>query len=185
MGLSRLGGQLLHAATAACPLKRLSYSTGPARTTACGPEMSVDNSGFFLQVHLIGISSINKPLNNARGASHGDLYLFGLHVRTRMNTIHAIKSALFLSLYSTLPMISFIVVPVMRLINGGSVLSVEEGIQFGIPELPPLLSLFNTILGFYTALIIGTLLFKTVITVGEVSLLIHLKKKTADTINDL
>ena len=111
--------------------------------------------------------------------------VFGLWFGSSMSVRNALKTALIMSLYSTLPMVSFIIIPIMGLIEGRGILSVEEGIRVGIPELPHMLSLFNTILGFYIALIFGALLFKTVITVGEVSLLIHLKKKPADKINDL
>lgn len=63
-----------------------------------------------------------------------------------------------------------------KLVSGGSIFSVEEGFRLGIPYFVPWP--LNTILGFCTALVIGTVVFKTVITTGEVSLLIHLGEKS-------
>jgi len=103
--------------------------------------------------------------------------VIGLWFRTGAPTREALKAAFFLSLYSCLPTASFcIVLPVMSLISGGHILSSEEGISFGIPDF--LFWPLNTILGFCAALVIGTVVLKTVITTGEVSLLIHLGKKT-------
>ena len=63
----------------------------------------------------------------------------------------------------------------MWLIGGGHILSSEEGTGFGMPDLPwPL----DTILGFCAALMLGTIVMKTVITTGEVSLLIYLREKS-------
>jgi len=102
---------------------------------------------------------------------------FGLWLRVRTSRDKAIKTSFFLSLYSSLPAVSFIVVPVVALFAGRPILSADEGSSFGIPSFIPWP--LNTILGFYAALVIGAVLFKTVITIGEVSLLIHLGERSA------
>ena len=102
--------------------------------------------------------------------------VFGLWLRSGTSPREALRIAFSLSIYSCLPTGSFcVVLPVMWLIGGGHILSSEEGTGFGIPDLPwPL----DTILGFCAALMLGTIVMKTVITTGEVSLLIYLREKS-------
>ncbi len=103
--------------------------------------------------------------------------IFGLWLRARASAHKVLKTSFFLSLYSSLPAASFIVIPVLVWVGGAPILSVQFGASFGIPDFfpwPP-----NTILGFYVACAIGAVVFKTVITIGEVSLLIHLGEKSA------
>ncbi len=96
--------------------------------------------------------------------------------RTHISTRGILKGSFLLSLYSSLPAVSFVIIPLSCWINGWNVLSVVEGARFGIPEFPwPL----GTILGFYGFCAIGAVVLKTVITTGEVSLLIHLREKSA------
>ena len=98
--------------------------------------------------------------------------VFGLWLRTRTTRPEALKTSFFLALYSSLPTAFFcIVLPVMWLINEGNILSIEEGFHFGIPGFLPWP--FNTILGFCAALLIGTVVLKTVIITGEVGLLVQ------------
>ena len=106
--------------------------------------------------------------------------IFGLWLRKHASVRTALKTAFFLALYGCLPTASFcVLVPLAWLIGGGNILSAPEGAGFGIPDFLPWPT--NTIMGFCAILLIGTVLFKTVITVGEVSLLIHLgEKSTAD-----
>ena len=100
---------------------------------------------------------------------------FGLWLRVRTSPHEALKTSLFLSLYSSLPAVSFTVVPVLVLFAGRPILSAEEGASFGIPSFVPWP--MNTILGFYAFLAIGVVVLKTIITTGGVSLLIHFKEK--------
>ncbi|MCD6106917.1 MAG: hypothetical protein J7J57_01740 [Caldisericaceae bacterium] len=99
--------------------------------------------------------------------------VFGLRFRISASKHNALKASFLLSLYSSFPAASFIFVPFVCWASGWNVLSIEEGIQFGIPAFLHLPWPLNTILGFYLALTIGAVLFKTVITTGEVSLFIH------------
>jgi len=100
---------------------------------------------------------------------------FGLWLRTRTSPHKARKASFYLSLYSSLPVVSFIVVPVLTLFAGRPILSAGEGASFGIPGFVPWP--INTILGFYTILAIGVAALKTVIITCGVSLLFHFKEK--------
>jgi hypothetical protein len=99
---------------------------------------------------------------------------FGLWLRTRTSSHKAFKTSFYLSLYSSFPVISFIVVPVLALFAGRPILSAGEGASFGIPGFVPWP--MNTILGFYAVLALGVAVLKTVITTGEVRMLFHSKK---------
>ena len=99
----------------------------------------------------------------------------GLWLRVRTSRGEAIKTSFFLSLYTSLPAVSFIVVPVLALFAGRPVLSAEEGASFGIPGFAPWP--LNTILGFYAALALGVVVIKAVITTGAVRILVHFKEK--------
>lgn len=103
--------------------------------------------------------------------------VFGVWLRSRTPKLTALKTSFLLSIYSSLPAASFIIVPVMGLVSGHPVLSVEEGARFGIPGFLPWP--LTTTLGFYATLVIGAVVFKTVITTGEVALLILLGEKSA------
>jgi hypothetical protein len=93
-------------------------------------------------------------------------FVFSSWLRTRVINRQVLKSSFFLSLYSSLPAASFIVVPVLVWIGGGHILSAEEGVRFGIPEFLPWP--LNTILGFYAALVTEAVALKTLITTGVI-----------------
>ena len=101
--------------------------------------------------------------------------VFGLKLREFSPVKKILKTTFYLSLYTCLPAVSFITVPAMALIGGRNILNAADGYSFGIPDF--LFFPFNTILGFYTAVIIAAVIFKTVITAGEVSLILHLSDK--------
>ena len=101
--------------------------------------------------------------------------IFGLWLRGYASAHKLLKTSFYISLYSSFPGASFILVPVIGLFTGRDVLSSEEAIRFGIPDF--LYFPFNTILGFFAALSLGLVIIKTAITTGLVSLLIHLKEK--------
>ena len=104
--------------------------------------------------------------------------VLGLWLRAHAPAGEVLKTSFFLSLYSSLPAASFVVLPVLMWAGGWQILSAQEGASFGIPESLGLPWPLNTILGFYAALVIGAVVFKTVITTGEVSLLIRLGEKS-------
>jgi hypothetical protein len=100
---------------------------------------------------------------------------FGFWLRVRTSKGEAIKTSFSLSLYSSMPAVSFIVVPVLAFFAGRPILSAEEGASFGVPGFVPWP--INTILGFYGALAIGVVVFKAVITTGVVRMLVHFREK--------
>jgi hypothetical protein len=77
--------------------------------------------------------------------------------------LKASKLAGLFALYTSLPAASFLSVPMMCAISGRSVTSTQGGLVFGIPPFLPWP--LNTILGFCTALAIGTVILKMVITI--------------------
>jgi len=104
--------------------------------------------------------------------------VFGLWLRARGPRRAILKLAFSLALYGSLPTASLcILIPLTTLLSGRRILSAEQGIAFGIPDFFfwPL----NTILGFFTALLIGTVVFKTLITTAIVNWLIGRAEKTA------
>jgi len=102
--------------------------------------------------------------------------VFGLWLRGRASSDKVLKASLFVALYTSLPTASFgILLLAAKLLSGSDVLSAAEGTAFGIPYFVPWP--LTTILGFCSALVIGTVVFKTLITTGEVSLLVHLGGK--------
>jgi hypothetical protein len=100
--------------------------------------------------------------------------VFGLRLRGRAAPRKVLKTSFLFSLYTTLPTVTFSILLLIAFAVGGSIVSVEEARKFGIPDFVPWP--FNTVLGFCAALAAGTVMLKTVITTGEVGLLIHLGK---------
>ncbi len=89
--------------------------------------------------------------------------VFGYWLTNRAVKNEVLKTSLFFSLYSSLPAVSFILIPGIAMISGRNIINVEQGIQFGIPNFLPYP--INTILGFYLVITIGALVLKTAITV--------------------
>jgi len=118
----------------------------------------------------MGIPVLNVGLAFAWGL------VFGRWLRARTSRRQAQRTSFSLSLYSSLPAISFLLVPLFAGLGGWNVLSAAGGARFGIPEFLNLLPPLNTILGFYIALVAGATALKVLITVGEVSLLISVSE---------
>jgi hypothetical protein len=94
----------------------------------------------------------------------------------RQPPIPSLLFSLQFAIYTCLPTITFgVLVPIAWALAGNSPLTVESGINFGIPEWIPWP--LGTVAGFGAALVLGTVLFKTVITVGEVSTILHLSQR--------
>jgi hypothetical protein len=90
----------------------------------------------------------------------------------RQSPIPSLLFSLWVVLYTCLPTITFgVLVPVAWALAGNSLINLEAGIRFGIPEWIPWP--LGTVLGFALALVLGTVLLKSVITVGEVSMILH------------
>ncbi|HUT93498.1 MAG TPA: hypothetical protein VMY37_28805 [Thermoguttaceae bacterium] len=98
--------------------------------------------------------------------------VFARWLRRAAAPVRAIlKAAVCLSLYTSLPALSFLVVPLLMWFAGWPILSAEAGQRFGIPGFLPWP--VGTILGFYAVTCLGGALLKTTITTGEVGLLIR------------
>lgn len=90
----------------------------------------------------------------------------------RQAPIPALKFSSGLALYSCLPTITFgTIVPLAWTLAGNDPFNIEAGHQFGVPDFIP--GPLGTVAGFAIALMAGTVVLKWVITVGEVSLLLH------------
>lgn len=98
----------------------------------------------------------------------------------RHSPIPSLLFSLWVVLYTCLPTITFgVFVPLAWALAGNNVITHEAGIQFGIPEWIPWP--LGTVLGFATALILGTVLLKSVITLGEVSMTLHFMQRKDST----
>jgi hypothetical protein len=82
-----------------------------------------------------------------------------------------------ITFYSCIPILTLLIIPVAARIGGWPVLSSEAGYRFGIPDFLHLPRPLASIVGFYLFMIIGSLLFKTVITAGEIFLVYHVKRQ--------
>jgi hypothetical protein len=109
--------------------------------------------------------------------------VLGVWLRERVSVRHdlrpareALRASFFFSLYSSLPAVSFMILPVLFMIGGDNILSVAAGRRLGIPEFVPWP--LNTILFFYDLPAIGAMILKAVITTGIVSVMIHLGRKS-------
>ena len=113
--------------------------------------------------------------------------IFGLWLRNITPAKEILKTVFFVSLYGCLPTCSFaVLLVIIWVISGNSLLNVKQAYKFGIPQFVPWP--FNTVLGFCIGLAIGTILLKTAITTGTVSIFIrrrqnptmvnHLEKRT-------
>ncbi len=93
---------------------------------------------------------------------------FGRKLRTRPHA-EAIKASLWVSLYTSLPAISFASILGLLALQGWAVLTVEGGRRFGIPSFVPWP--MCTLLGFFLTVVISAVLLKTAITTGIVTIL--------------
>lgn len=103
----------------------------------------------------------------------------GLWLRGRAPGRAALRMSFFLSVYSSLPAASFMVVPLVLGWAGWPILTVEGGARLGIPRFVPWP--MNTVLGFYAAMALGVLAGTTLIIVGEVGWLSRRGRATGRT----
>ncbi len=98
--------------------------------------------------------------------------IIGMWMRnSRLKADKLLKTAFYFSLYTSLPAVSILSVPVMCLFGGREILTVEGGSNFGIPDFVPFPA--NTILIFCGIIALVAIVFKTVITTGLISVFIH------------
>ena len=133
--------------------------------------------GVYLLESLVLMMGMGIPVLNIGLAFMWGL-VFGRWLRARTTRSEALRTSYWFSLFSSLPSISFILVPAFAGLGGWNVLSSSAGANFGIPEFLHLPWPLTTILGFYVAIIILTVVLKTVITVSEVGLLIRQEEES-------
>jgi hypothetical protein len=125
---------------------------------------------YFVECVAFPAGMCTQVLTVAMGCVWG--VIFSLWLRNIAPAKEILKTVFFVSLYGCLPTCSFAVLLVtFWVISGNSLLNVEQAYNFGIPQFVPWP--FNTLLGFCAGLVTGTILLKTVITTGTVSLLIR------------
>ena len=125
---------------------------------------------YFLEGVAFACGMCTQVLTVAIGFVWGTI--FGLWLRNIAPAKEVLKTVFFVSLYGCLPTCSFVVIlSAIWVISGNSFFNVEQAYKFGIPQFVPWP--FNTMLGFCAGLAIGTILLKTAITPGTVSLLVH------------
>jgi hypothetical protein len=89
--------------------------------------------------------------------------VFGLWLRENLQRDRIIRLAILVAVYGSLPTASFcILITILKVIEGGNILSASEGTAFGIPDFLPWP--FNSILGFSAALLAGTVILKIFVT---------------------
>jgi hypothetical protein len=89
------------------------------------------------------------------------------------------RLAIFVAVYGSLPTASFcILITILKVIEGGNILSAAEGTAFGIPGFLPWP--FNSILGFCAALLAGTVILKIFVTSVTVNYITRHSKMKAD-----
>jgi hypothetical protein len=96
--------------------------------------------------------------------------IFGMRLSKWDSRSAARRASFLLSLFTSLPAMTFIIVPIAVLAGGQDITSVETGSGFGIPQSSFIPSPMRTIIGFYATLILGALVLKTLITVGGITL---------------
>ena len=110
---------------------------------------------FFLAMGM-GIPVFNVALAFLWGP------LLGRNLRKRTERSQALKISTRFAFYSSLPAMSFLLIPALALAGGGSIISIQTASDMGIPSFLPWPT--NTILGFYAACGFGALVLKILIT---------------------
>ncbi len=100
--------------------------------------------------------------------------VFGLRLRGVRPTSAALRYGFFIALYGSIPTASFGVLILLAMwLAGADVTSITDGLALGIPTFVPWP--LNTILGFSAALVVGTLVLKTTLTVAVTGFLLRMR----------
>ncbi len=105
--------------------------------------------------------------------------IFGMYLSKWDSRAAALKASFILSLYTSLPAMTFVIVPIAALSGGRDIMSVEVGSRFGIPQFSIVPAPFRTILGFYISMAVVVFALKTSITMGGVVLVTRGRRDTA------
>jgi hypothetical protein len=91
-------------------------------------------------------------------------YLIGKRLKSALSKKALIRNVINFSLFCCFPTISFcLLIPIMKIFEGANIIDVQQSVNFGIPEFLPFP--FNTIIGFCLALLVGTVVLKSTITI--------------------
>ena len=102
--------------------------------------------------------------------------IFGSWIRRSGGTLKSVlRSAVLVSLFSSLPAVSMLSVPVVMWFGGWTIFSSDSGVRFGVPDFIPWP--MNTILGFCILIAIVGVFFKSLITTGIVYLTYRSNKR--------
>ena len=101
--------------------------------------------------------------------------LLGQHLKNQTGLPNALKISTRLAFYSSLPAMTFIIIPFIMLAGDANIISVQDASDMGIPSFFPWPT--NTILGFYAACAFGALALKILITNGCVKFIFKRNKK--------
>lgn len=102
--------------------------------------------------------------------------IFGFWIsRVESSAGKLLKAAFFFSLYTCLPAVSVLSLPLILSVSGWPVFTSEAGLRLGIPGYVPWP--YNTIFGFFLIVGLSALVFKTIISTGEVSLILHFRNR--------
>ena len=105
--------------------------------------------------------------------------VFGLWLKKYSQRDRIIRLAVLVAVYGSLPTASFcVLITILKVIEGGNILSASEGTAFGIPDFLPWP--FNSILGFSAALLAGTVILKIFAAYITASYVIRHSKIKAD-----
>ncbi len=132
-----------------------------------GFECAAVAAGMASQVFAIGTAFLWGPLLGIK--------LRALPART------ALRHAAIITFYTCLPSLSLLAIPAFVALGGWDVLSLESAYLFGIPEFLHLPWPLGTILGFFSAVVIGSVALKAALTLGLTSLVLLLKQSEMST----
>lgn len=99
--------------------------------------------------------------------------------RMRLESGIALRMAFRVALFTSLPAVSFLSVPVVAASSGRPILSVQDGLGFGVPAFLPWPIV--TILGFCLTVVLIAVIGKVAITTGLVWLITHSKHERDST----
>ena len=105
--------------------------------------------------------------------------VFGMHLSKWESKAAVRKTSFILSIYTSLPVMTFVIVPITALAGGRDIAGVGSGIRFDVPQhtfVPPPL---GTILGFHIMMAAAGFALKTLITMGGVALVARGGKEAA------
>jgi hypothetical protein len=91
--------------------------------------------------------------------------------RTHLGPAVTLRMAFRVALFTALPAVSFLSVPAVAALSGRPILSIQEGIDFGVPGFLPWP--IATILGFCLTVVLVAVIGKAMITMGVVWLITH------------